>query len=296
MKKILILGSNGFIGKNLKEYLLQSDVEYKLFLPSRLELDLLDEKAVESYLSSTYFDVIINAAVCNPVRGNDISKKSEIEQDLRMYFNLKKYNNLYGKMLYFGSGAEFDKSKNIISVSEDEFLNDIPHTQYGFAKYIIGKDIENSDNIYNLRIFGLFGKYENWKTTFISGACCKALKGLPITIRQNVYFDYLYIDDFCKIVEWFVNNIPRYHTYNITSGEKIDLVTIAEIINKLSDMEVPVYVCKEGLANEYTANNARILKESGIILKGISVSNIRDLLNYYRKNIDKIDMYSLLYK
>lgn len=296
MKKILILGSNGFIGKNLKEYLLQSDVEYKLFLPSRLELDLLDEKAVESYLSSTFFDVIINAAVCNPVRGNDISKKSEIEQDLRMYFNLKKYNNLYGKMLYFGSGAEFDKSKNIISVSEDEFLNDIPHTQYGFAKYIIGKDIENSENIYNLRIFGLFGKYENWKTTFISGACCKALKGLPITIRQNVYFDYLYIDDFCKIVEWFVNNTPQYHTYNVTSGEKIDLVTIAGIINKLSDIEVPVYVCKEGLANEYTANNARILKESGIILKGIRVGNIRDLLNYYRKSIDKIDLYSLLYQ
>ena len=199
-------------------------------------------------------------------------------------------------MLYFGSGAEFDKSKNIISVSEDEFLNDIPHTQYGFAKYVIGKDIENSENIYNLRIFGLFGKYENWKTTFISGACCKALKGLPITIRQNVYFDYLYIDDFCKIVEWFVNNTPQYHTYNVTSGEKIDLVTIAGIINKLSDIKVPVYVCKKGLANEYTANNARILKESGIILKGISVSNIRDLLNYYRKSIDKIDLYSLLYQ
>lgn len=297
MKKILILGSNGFIGKNLKEYLLQSDVEYELFLPSRLELDLLDEKAVKSYLRSTYFDVIINAAVCNPVRGNDISKKSEIEQDLRMYFNLRKYNNLYGKMLYFGSGAEFDKSKNIVSVSEDDFLNDIPHTQYGFAKYIIGKDIENSDNIYNLRIFGLFGKYENWKTTFISGACCKALKGLPITIRQNVYFDYLYIDDFCKIVEWFVNNTPQYHTYNVTSGEKIDLVTIAQIINTLSDIEVPVYVCKEGLANEYTASNKRLLKEYGNKINGFTKEEaIAALMEYYKKNIDIIDLYSLLYE
>lgn len=69
-----------------------------------------------------------------------------------MYYNLKRYNNLYGKMLYFGSGAEYDKSKDISFVTEAEFINNVPLTQYGLAKYIIGKDIEKSSNIYNLRI------------------------------------------------------------------------------------------------------------------------------------------------
>lgn len=296
MKRILILGANGFVGKNLKEYLFQFTGEYILQTPSSKELNLLNEKDVKEYLSKNYFDVIINAAICNPIRGERIDQQTELEQDLRMYYNLKKYSILYGKMLYFGSGAEFDKSEDIVFVTENDFNNNIPLTQYGLAKYIIGKDIENSKNIYNLRIFGLFGKYENWRTTFISGACCKALKGFPITIRQNVYFDYMYIDDFCKIIKWFIENHPKYHTYNITTGKKIDLLTIANIINKLVDNPVPIYVCKNGFANEYTANNKRLSNELfNFKCNKIEIS-IGKLLYYYKNIINNIEDYFLLYQ
>lgn len=296
MKKILILGTSGFVGRNLKEYLSQFIDEYILQTPSSKELNLLNEKDVKNYLSDNYFDVVINAAVCNPIRGNSIDNQTELEQDLRMYYILKKYSDLYGKMLYFGSGAEFDKSEDIVFVTENNFNNNIPLTQYGLAKYIIGQDIENSKNIYNLRIFGLFGKYENWRTTFISGACCKALKGLPITIRQNVYFDYMYIDDFCRIIHWFLNNKPKYHTYNITTGKKIDLVTISKTINKLIENPVPIYVCKSGLANEYTGNNYRLIKECKIEDFMSIKDSIYNLLKYYEGSISKIDIYDLLYQ
>lgn len=296
MKKILILGANGFVGKNLKEYLSQFADEYILQTPSSKELNLLNEKDVKNYLNDNYFDVVINAAVCNPIRGNRIDNQTELEQDLRMYYVLKKYNNLYGKMLYFGSGAEFDKTEDIVAVTENDFNNNIPLTQYGLAKYIIGQDIESSKNIYNLRIFGLFGKYENWRTTFISGACCKALKGLPITIRQNVYFDYMYIDDFCKIIKWFIDNESKHHTYNITTGKKVDLVTIAETINRLVENPVPIYVCKSGLANEYTADNKRLSLEVLNLKFRKMEKNISNLLKYYEENINEIDVYSLLYQ
>ena len=293
--RILILGSNGFIGRNVKEYLWQFP-SYKLLCPSRAQLDLLNEAAVCEYLKSTCPDVVINAAVCrNPSYFESTSQECELGQDLKMFYILDKYSRYYGKMLYFGSGAEFDKNKDIASVRETDFLNGIPSTQYGLAKYVIGRSIDKSDSIYNLRIFGLFGKYENWKTTFISGACCKAIKGIPITIRKNTYFDYLVIDDFCPVIRWFIEHKPQYHTYNVCSGEKRDLLSIAETVKRLSGNDVPIYVCQEGLANEYTASNERLKQEYlGFSLTRFDSSIIK-LLSYYRSIENEIDLLSLLY-
>ncbi len=296
MKNILLLGSNGFIGRNLKEYFPKNCPEYTVVAPSSQELDILDETALKSYLSCNRFDVVINAAIGNPRRDSFIAHETELHQDLKMFFNLEKYCSLYGKLLYFGSGAEFDKRADICSVGEDDFQNGIPTNDYGFAKYIIGKAIERSENIYNLRIFGLFGKYEDWRTTFISGACCKALKGLPITIRQNVFFDYLYIDDFCHAIHWMIDHTPHYRTYHITSGKRVDLLTIAERIKAISNMDVPIYLCQKGLGREYTSSNRRLLREYPEMPITELDAAITDLLEYYQGIIDSIDVYSLLYQ
>ena len=293
--KVLILGSGGFVGRNLKEYLEQFD-RYELLCPRHNELDLLEEMQVSTYLNNHRPDVIINAAVCkNPKFFQSASPKTELEQDLRMFFNLEKYHGFYGKMLYFGSGAELDKRTDIHTAKEGVYPNGIPANDYGFAKYLIGRTIETSSNIYNLRLFGLFGKYENWRTTFISGACCKAIKGIPITIRQNVVFDYLYIDDFCPIVQWFVDNQPKYHSYNIASGRKIDLVTIAETVRRLSGNDVPIYLCQDGFGNEYTADVTRLKDENtAFSIEDIGVS-VNKLLDYYRQIEGQVDLLSLLY-
>ncbi len=293
--KILILGVTGFVGRNLKEYLERLEA-YELLCPSHAELDLLAEKQVEDYLCTHKPDVVIDAAVCrNPKYYQNDSPGTELEQDLRMFFNLEKYHAYYGKMLYFGSGAELDKRMDICSAKEDAYPNGVPANDYGFAKYVIGRNIENSDNIFNLRLYGLFGKYENWRTTFISGACCKAIKGLPITIRQNVIFDYLYIDDFCRIIQWFIEHKPRYHTYNIASGRKVDLVTIAETVKRLSRKDIPIIVCKDGFGNEYTADISRLKDEyENLVIEGLDDS-VRKLLSYYRSIESEIDLVSLLY-
>jgi len=293
--KIVIFGGTGFIGRNLKEYF-QSNTSYEVDCPTRQQLNLLDEKAVDEYLRNTRPDVLINAAICrNPRYFANTQAESELAQDLRMFHILEKRQDLYGKLLYFGSGAEYGKQNPIVSVREEDLNGDVPLNDYGLAKYTIGKAIENSRNIYNLRIFGLFGKYENWKTTFISGACCKALYQLPISIRQNVYFDYLYIDDFCKIIHWFVDNTPKYKTYNVSSGKKVDLQTLANIVISKSGYDIPVYICKPGFGVEYTANNQRLLDEcTSVSITDIETS-IGELFEYYKSIKDEIDILSLLY-
>lgn len=296
MKNLLILGGNGFAGKNLCEYFGQFPSEYSVASPNSTELDLLDENKVTDYLRRGSFDVVINAAICNTRRSSYVQNSRELDCDLRMYYNLERCSDMYGKMLYFGSGAEYDKRFPICSVTEKDIGRSIPVTDYGLAKYIIGKSIDQSRNVYNLRIFGLYGKYENYGTTFISGACCKALKGLPITIRQNVYFDYLYIADFCKIVKHFIDNDVKYHTYNIVSGSRIDLMSIAQLVKEVCRASVPIYVCCDGLANEYTASNLRLLEEIREFKYSDFTDCIEDLVGFYRGIIDQINILNLLYQ
>lgn len=293
--KILITGAGGFVGRNLYEHLSRKS-EYEVTAATSRDLDLLDENAVYRWLKETKYDIVIQAAIYSLKAGTGRRAEKELECDLRMFYNLSKYHGLYGKMIYFGSGAEYDKRCPICSVTEDQWENGIPDTNYGLAKYIIGQQIEKSENIYNLRIFGLFGKYENWKTTFISGACCKALKNLPITIRRNVYFDYLYIDDFCDMAERFLLlKEPKHHSYNIVSGKRIDLITLAETVKKVSGRDVPVIVCEEGLANEYTADNSRLLAEIGETQLTSYDEAIRALYRWYSEQEQQIDLLSLLY-
>ncbi len=286
--KILVLGSTGFIGKNIFEYLKSRG--YDVYAPNHSKIDALDEKSVLEVFDKVHYDIVLNALDRN---GND---KNYFENRLRMFQNLAMHNDLYGKMIYFGSGAEYGRELPIHNIEESEIDRVIPKDTYGFCLQQMNDYARKSENIYNFRLFGIFGKYELWNQRFISNAICKAMNGYPITIRQDRYMDYLYIDDLCKIVEWAINNTPKFHDYNAVSGKVYSLYELAETVNHVMHTDVPIYVAKDGYFAEYTANNNRILNEiTDFEIENIEVS-IDKLAKWYMNNKEKIDREKLLYQ
>jgi len=279
-KRIILTGTGprGFVGRNLEETLKE---KYELFIPNSQELDLCNYEAVTRYTDKYKIDSIVHA--CS-------SFNNILDSDLRMYFNLEKISRNLEKMIYFGSGAEFDKRFDIIMASEDDIGNRIPVDDYGFAKYIMTNHARLSRNIYCLRLFGIFGKYEDWTCKFISNICCKAAYNLPLTIRRECKFDYIYIEDLPKVVEWFLENKPVYHDYNFTYGTPVLLTELAKMTLKSAAKNLDVLILNpDGFNNEYTSCNKRILNELSWFRPTKLDIAVEKLYKYYVDNINIID-------
>lgn len=286
---IFITGINGFIGSHLKEYLNNLYSGYVLFTPSSKELDLLNEEAVDNYILSNKIDIIVHLAN----KGGDrtlINMKNITEYNLRIFFNIAKHEKNVKKIISFGSGAEYGKHKPIVDVKEKDYLATQPLDEYGFYKSITSKYIERTEKIVQLRIFGVYGEYENYRFKFISNAIVKNLLELPIIINKNVYFDYIYINDLLKMIDWSIHNNTNEKIYNLTSGTKIDLLSLANLVNEISDFKSEIIILNNGLNNEYTSNNERILYEIGnfnFTSHKDAIIKMREYFKYNLKNIDK---------
>lgn len=287
--KLLLTGGSGFIGHNLVEYFSTNHV---VSAPSSSELNLLDAAVVREYLCADHFDAIIHAATTRSNRR--VSAPADmLDRNCRMFFNLVRNDGLFGKMIHFGSGAEYDRAGLPTRVREGYFDTRVPHDQYGFSKYICAKYIQRSERILNLRLFGVFGKYEDYTVRFISNACCRVLKGLPILIRQDVIFDYLSAGDLARITEWFLVHDPRYKTYNVCAGKGVRLSELATIVARVSGKDPKISIATPGMGLEYTGDNSLLLNEVGELEFTSMEESIADLYSWYEKNLDRIDLEQL---
>ena len=287
--RVLITGGSGFIGKNLEEELAS---KYEVLAPSSAELDLLKEQDVREYLTAHSVDVIVHAATTRSNR-RLAAPPELLDRNCRMFFNLARNAGRFGKMIHFGSGAEYDRTELPPRVKEDYFDTRVPADAYGFSKYICAKYIGQSERIVDLRLFGVFGPYEDYTVRFISNACCRVLKGLPIVLRQDVMFDYLYVKDLARITSWFIENDARHKAYNVCTGRPVALTELARGVAEVSGCKPSVSVIHGGLGAEYTGDNSRLLGEMGEYQFWDLRHAISDLYSWYKREQSTLDIESL---
>lgn len=281
MKRVLITGGHGFIGRNLAEKLCD---DYDLYLPSSEELDLLDQSAVADYLSQNRITHVIHTAVYNQRRRN-ISQDRELSANLHMFFTLAEHASELEKLIYLGSGAEYDKRRPIVMAEESAIGECLPlMNDYGLSKYLMNLHARGSDNIYNLRLFGVFGPYEDWRTCFISNLCCKALHDLPLTIRRECRFDFLYVDDLVEPLRWLLEEKPRFHDYNLCTGKPVLLSDIAKLVCQTAGKDLPIQMLADGMAMEYTGSPMRLRGELPSFVPTSLEEAIARLYRFYEEN------------
>jgi GDP-L-fucose synthase len=289
--KVLLTGGSGFIGRNLLESL---GSRYTMVAPTSAQLNLLDQNSVREFLRAGQFDVILHTATTRSNRRMGAAPDL-LDRNCRMFFNLALDRSLYGKMLHLGSGAEYCRAGLPARVSEDYFDTYIPTDAYGFSKYLCSKHAQTTDNLYVLRLFGVFGKYEAWDVRFISNACARVVKGLPIVIRQDVRFDYLYVSELAELLAWFLEHDPRHKVYNVCRGEAFPLLELAGMVAAASGRNPDIIVRNPAMGPEYSGDNTRMLSEIGGSCMRQMNACIRELYQWYEAHADQFGVEQLTF-
>jgi UDP-glucose 4-epimerase len=293
--RVLVTGGSGFIGRNLIEYLSRT---HEVLAPTHAELDLADPVALDRWFSEHEVDVVVHGAV-RPGHRNVSDPSRQLWTNLRMFFGLMRNSDRFGRLVFLSSGAVYDVAQPLDHVTEADFGSSLPSDEHGLSKYAIAKYLEaahrtDSVDVVELRLFGVFGRYEDYAIRFVSNAICKSLVGLPVTLRQNRTFSYLYIDDLGPIVERFLAGRHAEAAYNVVPDWTDDLYDLAERVRARSGKDLPIIVGTPGKGLPYCASNQRLRREQpDLVFTPVSTA-ISALYDWYSTNLAAIDRSALL--
>jgi nucleoside-diphosphate-sugar epimerase len=248
---ILLTGSNGFIGNNIKRYLTKFPVS--LTSISRKNFDLSCYESTKKWFieNNQIFDIVIHTAIQGGSRLKNDDDKI-LDNNIKMYYNLLSNNQYFNKFINLSSGAEY-----------------LQNTPYGLSKKIISESIKYKQNYFNLRIYAIFNEHEI-NTRFIKNNINNYINHKNITIFKNKLMDFMYMDDFLSILDKYIYNSNMPKDIDCVYDQKYSLVDIANIINNLDNYKNSIEILEDKLDDSYTGqftdlNIKYIGLEQGII-------------------------------
>jgi dTDP-4-dehydrorhamnose reductase len=259
--KVAVLGANGFLGKFLTKQLTADG--YEVLPVSRYTVNLNSHSDVQHWLKVNTPDAVINCATAGGKAKLHEIIYEDLHNNLSVFMNFYNNSNLFGKFINVGSGAEFDMTRNLDNIKEQEILSSSPKSSYGYSKNIIARLVLEKTNFYTLRLFGCFDASEpNFRLLR------KALLQPTVDI-VNKKFDYISARDFYQVVKYYLNNQVAVKDINCVYPKKIWLPKIVEKLKEYQKLNLKINVVAESDIH-YTGNGYQ-LEKLGLPLEGLDI-------------------------
>jgi UDP-glucose 4-epimerase len=295
--KVIIFGDSGFVGKNLKSYLLSKNIETYGVSRTNISSDLCIDICNYNLFENISFipDVVINCAsvlpeknaLNNPLYLDRLFKVNTLgAANIANWAKEKKVRNVFNL-----STLVVTKKPWKINLKESDYqLPDGDHVAYCMSKISqeqlmteILKD--TSTQITNLRLSAIYGDYMK-REGILYSLLNRALsnKNIELVNGDSTSFNFLHVSDLLKIIYILIKSDNKFDVINIASDEEVSLRDLASlIINIVGSTSNIVNIETERLPSLAKINIDRLLS---VINEGFEFTTLhRGLTKLFRNEI-----------
>lgn len=302
MKKVLIIGANGFLGNKLTRYLLKKDVEIVAFVPIGFDYSnvscLPEVTCVEFSFGSLVsldhiepikdIDTIYNMAwigVNARDRNNAPLQLSNVECNLEVAEFAK--GNGISRLIVPGSAAQYACSGRVIDGAGAPAPSDLYSaakvaTYYYLSTYCT---LNGIDLIWPLvtSIYGT-GRDDNNLLSYVIKSFLKGEK--PSTTKLEQKWDYLHVEDLMVALYLLGQNGKGGRMYPVGSGQSGTLREYVEIIRDAIDPTLPIGIGEIPYKNSQIDNQvldiSSLKKDTGFEPSILFSEGIQDVINFFK--------------
>ena len=239
MKKLIIIGSSGFVGKSLNDFL-KKKKSYKIFNYSRTQ-----KKDISSFSKIPSSDFIIYC----------INNKN-IKTSLKYFFHFKKLlykNKNKPKILFFSSGAVYGPRSLKKRFKEQDHIDikkykkfDGYKKNYAKEKYLLEKEFKkiakDGFKISIVRGFTFYGKHI-LNYDYLISKIILAVKSKKIIkiYNPNLKRSYMHADDMCRWLIRILNiSSNKCPVVNLGSDKIINLSKFINFLNRKFNSKIQI--------------------------------------------------------
>jgi len=189
--RVLITGTNGFIGGQLKKYFDN---------PLEMNEDVLVTK---EWLDENKPDAVFHVGACSNTLETDVNYIMKVNfESTKILTDWCKLNNK--PLVYSSSAASYGTN------------GEHPSNLYGWSKYVAEQYVISNGGV-ALRYFNVYGPGEEHKGNMASMAYQMFISGYVKLFPGKPKRDFIYVDDVA------IANLHAFAHYNVLSGKKYDV-------------------------------------------------------------------------
>lgn len=309
MKRILVLGGHGFMGKNIQTEF-DGDDKYQMFYFSRRDgVDMTSEERLTEILEQVSPHIIIHAAAHVGSISYVSKNATEVVHDnTQMYLTLYKSVNKFNKDIIIINPISNCSYPGIIDIQNEESWWDGPIHEsvesYGTPKkmgYIISKCYERQYGIKTLNLivpnaYGPNDYVDEERTHAMNGIIMRMMKSMKngdsefsVWGSGNPIREWIYMPDVGRIIKYIIDNEMFDLPNPINLGQEYG-VSINEVVNMVKnvlnyDVKVIHDLTKQDGAPIKILGNKLFTKHFNNFIFTEYNKGIKDTVKYYTKHI-----------